>query len=145
MSKSSVRQRREERRIRKTKARKKYLVQRERYLEIRKAIRKIEKEEKVIITPKPKEPEVHPIPLPALMNEYVSYIDITYAYRPNKNDSSSVIKRPKIRIYGATRDTFDGEEYLAQKHAMYRRHGGAAWGTGEDNKLQIIGSGRKRR
>src|SRR3990172_9315639 len=144
MSKS-VKQRREERRIRKTKARKKYLVQRERYLETRKAIREIEKKEKVVITPKPEAPAVRPIPVPALMKEYVDYIDVQYAYRSSKDDSSHSIKRPTVRIYGANRDTFDGKEYLAQKHAMYRRNGGAAWGIGPDSKVQIVGSGRKRR
>ena len=119
--------------------------QAQRYLETRKAIREIEKKEKIVITPKPVEPEVHPIPIPSLMDEYVSYIDVTYAYRAGKDDSSPKIKRPTMRIYGVTRDSFDGASYLAEKHALYRRNGGAAWGTGPDSKVQIVGSGRKRR
>jgi len=135
LSKSSVRQRREERRIRKTKARKKYLVQRERYLETRRAIREIEKKEKITITPKPEAPAVRPIPK---YEDYVQYIDVQFTYRASKSDKSRDVKRATYRVWGETRSSFDSTEYLAEKHSRYKLTGGAAW------NVHVVGSGSKK-
>lgn len=129
----SVKQRRIEKQIRKTEARKHYLRQRVTYLRKRREG----------VTPRPKPPEVRPIPtVPAEItrtDEDVPYIDIQYSYRPDKRDSSGTVRKATRRIWGATRDTFDANEYESKAHLHYARNGGAAWNA------KVIGSGKARR
>ena len=94
------------------------------------------KEEKVLISPKPTEPEVRPIPK---YEDYVQYIDVQFTYRSSESDKSRDVKRATYRIWGESRNSFDSSAYLAEKHFKYKLTGGAAW------NVHVVGSGRKQR